>query len=103
MRDIRVKEHNESGGYDDPGGHRFAVHGLYRRCTVLKTALDMVVEILKMSRGARRRKEKRLREGMWPRRSPVGLPTGSLIEARGTAVERGRASGALLANARCER
>lgn len=33
-----VRRNNESEGYDDPGGHRFVVHGLYRRCTVLKTS-----------------------------------------------------------------
>lgn len=33
-----VRRNNGSEGYDDPGGHRFVVHGLYRRCTVLKTS-----------------------------------------------------------------
>lgn len=40
-----VRRNNGSGGYDDPGGHRFVVHGLYRRCTVLKMTLDMLVKV----------------------------------------------------------
>ena len=40
-----VRRNNESEGYDDTGGHRFVVHGLYRRCTVLKMTLDMLVEV----------------------------------------------------------
>ena len=48
-----VQRNNESERYDDPGGHRFVVHGLYRRCTVL------LVEVLETSRGGARRREKR--------------------------------------------
>ena len=40
-----VRRNNESEGYDDPVEHRFVVHGLYRRCTVLKMTLDMLVEV----------------------------------------------------------
>ena len=47
-----VRRNNESGGYDNLGGHQFVVHGLYRRCTVLS------VEVLKTSRCARRREQK---------------------------------------------
>ena len=40
-----VQRNNESEGYDNPEGHRFVVHGLYRRCTVLRMTLDMLVEV----------------------------------------------------------
>ena len=33
-----MQRNNGSGDYDNPGGHRFIVHGLYRRCTVLMMA-----------------------------------------------------------------
>ena len=45
-----VRRNNGSGGYDDPGGHRFVVHDLYRRCTVLRNAVfDMLVEVPRTS------------------------------------------------------
>ena len=40
-----MQRNNESEGYDDPGGHRFVVYGLYRICTVLKMTLDLTVEV----------------------------------------------------------
>ena len=44
-----VRRNNESEGYGDPGGHRFVVCGLYRRCTALKMLFNMIVEVLKPS------------------------------------------------------
>ena len=40
-----VRRNSESEDYDDPGGHRFVVFGMYRRCTVLMITLDMLVEV----------------------------------------------------------
>ena len=40
-----VRRNSGSEGYDDPGGHQFVVHGLYRRCTVLRMTLDMLIEV----------------------------------------------------------
>ena len=40
-----VQRNNGSEGYDDPEGHRFVVHSLYRRCMVLKMTVDMLVEV----------------------------------------------------------
>lgn len=65
-----VRRNNESEGYDDPGGHRFVVHDLYRRCTVLNWRWHSTCwsrsEILKASRGARRHGEKYAVEKRWP-------------------------------------
>ena len=37
--EVFVQRNYESEGYGDPGEHRFVVHGLYWRCTVLRMAL----------------------------------------------------------------
>ena len=53
-----VRRNNESGGCDNPGGHRFVVYGLYRRCTVL------LVEVLKTSRCREQKSADKI--NLWP-------------------------------------